>query len=150
MDGGRGQLSAALDVLRELGFDEQPVIGVSKPRTENARGDREATDKIVLPGRAEPIRLRADDPTLRLVQHIRDEAHRTAIGFHRTTRSKARLTSRLDDIPGLGKERRMTLLRHFGSISGVKAASLADIAAVPGFGPVLAERVRAALDRTEK
>jgi excinuclease ABC subunit C len=149
VDGGRGQLSAALDVLRELGFDEQPVIGVSKPRTEHARGDREATDKIVLPGQAEPIRLRADDPTLRLLQHIRDEAHRTAVAFHRTTRSKARLTSRLDDIPGLGKERRMALLRHFGSMSGVKKATVEEIAQAPGFGPTLAERVRAALDRTE-
>lgn len=149
VDGGRGQLSAALDVLRELGFDEQPVIGVSKPRTEHARGDRDATDKIVLPGQTEPIRLRADDPTLRLLQHIRDEAHRTAVAFHRTTRSKARLTSRLDDIPGLGKERRMALLRHFGSMSGVKKATVAEIAQAPGFGPTLAERVRAALDRAE-
>jgi excinuclease ABC subunit C len=146
VDGGRGQLSAALDVLRELGFDEQPVIGVSKPRTEHARGDRDASDKIVLPGVAEPVRLRADDPTLRLLQHIRDEAHRTAIGFHRATRSKSRLHSRLDDIPGLGKERRVALLKYFGSLSAVKLASAADIAAVPGFGPVLAGRIRTALD----
>jgi excinuclease ABC subunit C len=146
VDGGRGQLSAALDVLRELGFDEQPVIGVSKPRTEHARGDRDATDKIVLPGRAEPIRLRPDDPTLRLLQHIRDEAHRTAIGFHRATRSKARLQSQLDDVPGLGKTRRVALLRHFGSLAALKAATEAEIAALPGFGPVLAGRVRAALD----
>ncbi len=145
VDGGRGQLSAALDVLREMGFDEQPVIGVSKPRTERARGERDASDKIVIPGRAEPIRLRADDPTLRLLQHIRDEAHRTAIGFHRATRSKVRLHSRLDEVPGLGKARRVALLRHFGSLSAVTKATVAEIAALPGFGPVLAGRIREAL-----
>jgi excinuclease ABC subunit C len=145
VDGGRGQLSAALDVLRDLGLEDQPVIGVSKPRTEHARGDRDATDKIVLPGRPEPVLLRADDPTLRLVQHIRDEAHRTAIGFHRETRSKARLTSRLDEVPGIGKERRVRLLRHFGSVSGLEKASPEEIAGVEGFGPALAARVFAAL-----
>ncbi len=145
VDGGRGQLSAALDVLRDLGLEDQPVIGVSKPRTEHARGDRDATDKIVLPGREDPILLRADDPTLRLLQHIRDEAHRTAIGFHRETRSKARLTSRLDEISGIGKERRVRLLRHFGSLSGLERASIEEIAAVEGFGPVIAARVHAAL-----
>ncbi len=145
VDGGRGQLSAAMDVLRELGFEDQPVIGVSKPRTEHARGEREASDKIVLPGVAEPVRLRADDPTLRLLQHIRDEAHRTAIGFHRKTRSKARLTSRLDEIPGVGKARRLALLRHFGSVSALAQASEAEIAAVAGIGPALAARLVAAL-----
>ena len=145
VDGGRGQLSAAMDVLRELGFEDQPVIGVSKPRTEHARGERDASDKIVLPGVAEPVRLRADDPTLRLLQHIRDEAHRTAIGFHRKTRSKARLTSRLDEIPGVGKARRLALLRHFGSVSALAQASEAEIAAVAGIGPALAARLVAAL-----
>lgn len=145
VDGGRGQLSAAMDVLRELGFEDQPVIGVSKPRTEHARGERDASDKIVLPGVAEPVRLRADDPTLRLLQHIRDEAHRTAIGFHRKTRSKARLTSRLDEIPGVGKARRLALLRHFGSVSALAQASEGEIAAVAGIGPALAARLVAAL-----
>lgn len=145
VDGGRGQLSAAMDVLRELGLEDQPVIGVSKPRTEHARGDLEASDKIVLPGVAEPVRLRPDDPTLRLLQHIRDEAHRTAIGFHRQTRSKARLTSKLDEIPGVGKARRLALLRHFGSVSALGKATEADIAAVDGVGPALAARIAEAL-----
>lgn len=145
VDGGRGQLSAALDVLRELGLEDQPVIGVSKPRTEHARGDRDASDKIVLPGQEEPVRLRPDDPTLRLLQHLRDEAHRTAIGFHRKTRSKARLTSQLDDIPGVGKARRLALLRHFGSVSALAKASEADIAAVDGVGAALAARIAGTL-----
>ncbi len=145
VDGGRGQLSAALDVLRELGLEDQPVIGVSKPRTEHARGDRDATDKIVLPGQPEPIRLREGDPTLRLLQQLRDEAHRVAIGFHRKARSKARLTSALDDVPGIGKDRRVRLLRHFGSLSGVKSATAAEIATVEGFGPALAARIVASL-----
>ena len=145
VDGGRGQLSAAQQVLRELGFEDQPVIGLSKPRTERARGDREATDKIVVPGRDEPILLRADDPALRLLQQIRDEAHRFAIGFHRQERSKTRLTSVLDDVPGIGRQRRIKLLRHFGSLSALRAAAEAEIAGVPGFGPTQAARLFAVL-----
>ncbi|GDX79878.1 UvrABC system protein C [Deltaproteobacteria bacterium] len=145
VDGGRGQLSAALDVLRELGLEDQAVIGLSKPRTEHARGDRDATDKIILPGRDEPILLRPDNPTLRLLQHIRDEAHRFAIGFHRDVRSKARLTSQLDEIAGIGKARRVRLLKHFGSFSGLQAASVEQIATVEGFGPTIAARVYSAL-----
>ena len=150
VDGGRGQLSAALHVLRELGLEDQPVIGLSKPRTEHARGDRDATDKIVVPGQDEPILLRADDPALRLLQHIRDEAHRFAIGFHRAVRSKARLTSVLDDVPGIGRQRRIKLLRHFGSLTALRAAGEAQIAEVPGFGPTVAARLFAALHPPSK
>jgi excinuclease ABC subunit C len=144
VDGGRGQLSAALDVLRELGLEDQPVIGIVKPRTERTRGDRDATDRIVLPGR-DPIPLPEHDPSLRLLQHIRDQAHETAIGFHRKTRSKARMQSQLDAIPGIGKDRRVRLLRHFGSLTALKGASAAQIAEVEGFGPKIAAKVYAAL-----
>ena len=101
--------------------------------------------KIVVPGRDEPILLRADDPALRLLQQIRDEAHRFAIGFHRQERSKTRLTSVLDDVPGIGRQRRIKLLRHFGSLSALRAAAEAEIAAVPGFGPTQAARLFAVL-----
>lgn len=146
VDGGRGQLSAAEDVLRELGLAEQPVIGIAKPRTEHRRGDLDAVDKIILRGRPEPVILREDDPALRMLQFIRDEAHRTAIGFHRKTRSRSALQSELDAIPGIGATRRQALLRHFGSARALKAASVEQIAEVSGFGLSLAQKIRAALD----
>jgi excinuclease ABC subunit C len=146
VDGGRGQLSAAEDVLRELGLEDQAVIGIAKPRTERRRGERDAVDKIILRGQAEPVILREDDPALRLLQHIRDEAHRTAIGFHRNTRSRSALQSELDALPGIGKTRRQALLRHFGSTRALRGATVEQIAAVPGFGTVLAEKVKAALE----
>ena len=145
VDGGRGQLSAAEDVLRELGLEDQPVIGIAKPRTERRRGDTDAVDKIILRGQADPVILREDDPALRMLQFIRDEAHRTAIGFHRKTRSKSALVSELDAISGIGKTRRQALLKHFGSTRALKAATVAEIAAVPGFGGALAEKIRLAL-----
>jgi excinuclease ABC subunit C len=149
VDGGRGQLSAALDVIRELGLEDQPVIGLAKPRTERARGDRDATDKIILPGQPDPILLSEHDPALKLLQHIRDQAHETAIGFHRKTRSRAKLQSALDDIAGVGNDRRLRLLRHFGSLSALKNASKEQIAEVEGIGPKVAARVFAGLHPAE-
>ncbi|MCX6356792.1 MAG: 2-oxoacid:acceptor oxidoreductase family protein, partial [Candidatus Aureabacteria bacterium] len=141
VDGGRGQLSAAEDVLRELGLEDQPVIGLSKPRTERKRGERDAVDKIILRGNPDPVILAENHPTLRMLQYIRDEAHRTAIGFHRKTRSKSHLKSALDDLPGVGATRRQALLIHFGSVKALRAAPIEAIAALPGFGPALAQRV---------
>lgn len=150
VDGGRGQLSAAEDVLAELGMLDQAVIGVAKPRTERRRGERDAVDKIIVRGRAEPVLLRADDPTLRLVQQIRDEAHRTAIGYHRERRIAREMRSVLDDIPGIAKGRRKALLVHFGSLAAVRAASVEEIAAVPGIGRVLAQTIVEALGRDDR
>jgi excinuclease ABC subunit C len=139
VDGGRGQLSAAEDVLAELGLNDQPVIGISKPRTERRRGEWDAVDKLILRGQPEPVVLRHDHPSLRLLQHIRDEAHREAVGFHRKQRSKSKLHSALDDVPGIGPTRRKALLTHFGSMTGLKKATTAQIAEVPGIGTALAE-----------
>jgi excinuclease ABC subunit C len=111
-----------------------PLIGLAKEREE-----------IWFPETATPLLLPATDPGLRLLQRLRDEAHRFAIGYHRTLRSRAATTSRLDSIPGLGPARRKALLRHFGSVAGVAAASEAEIAAVPGVGERLAATVFAAL-----
>ncbi|MFN7143854.1 MAG: excinuclease ABC subunit UvrC [Myxococcota bacterium] len=147
VDGGRGQLNAAEAVLRELGLEDQAVIGLSKPRTERKRGDRDAVDKIILRDNPDPIVLPETHPTLRMLQHIRDEAHRTAIGFHRKTRSKSHLKSALDDLPGLGPTRRQALLTHFGSLKAVREAAPDRIAEVPGFGPALAKRVWEALQK---
>ena len=139
VDGGRGQLNSALAVLTELGLEQQPVIGLSKPRTERKAGDRDAVDKIVLPWEPEPVILRYDDPSLRLLQHLRDEAHATAIGFHRKTRSKRVLRSALEDLPGVGPKRRKALLLHFGSMSAIRAADVTTLAEAPGMGKKLAE-----------
>lgn len=148
VDGGRGQLDAALAVRDALGLSRPPMIGLAKPRTERKRGDRDAVDKIVLPDAPEPVILPEHHPTLRLLQHLRDEAHDTAVGFHRKKRSKSHLTSQLEALPGIGPTRRIALLRHFGSVAALKAASVDDIAAAPGFGAGLAAKVYAALRGT--
>ncbi|HNH48243.1 MAG TPA: excinuclease ABC subunit UvrC, partial [Myxococcota bacterium] len=148
VDGGRGQLSAAEDVLAELGLTDQPVIGISKPRTERRRGEWDAVDKLILRHQPEPVVLRHDHPSLRMLQHIRDEAHREAVGFHRKQRSKSKLHSALDDVPGIGPTRRKALLTHFGSMSGLKKATAAQIAEVPGVGAALAEIIAEKLAAT--
>lgn len=145
VDGGRGQLNSALAVLQELGLEQQPVIGLAKPRTERKAGDRDAVDKIVLPWEPEPVVLRYDDPSLRLLQHLRDEAHDTAVGFHRKTRSKRTLKSALEDLPGIGPARRKALLVHFGSMSAIRAADVDTLAKAPGMGKKLAEGLWRAL-----
>ena len=141
VDGGKGQLHAAEDVLRELGLEDQPVIGLAKPRTVRRKGDRDAVDKVILRGDPEPVILRHDDPSLRLLQHLRDEAHSTAVGFHRKQRSKSKLHSALEDIEGIGPTRRKSLLKHFGSMTAIRQASVEQLAEVEGFGPAAAQRV---------
>lgn len=141
VDGGKGQLNAALAVLRELNITDVPAIGLAKPRTERRRGDRETPDKIVLPGVKNPIVLRNNHPALHLLQAIRDESHRTAVRYHRQRRRKRQFTSALDGIPGVGKNRRQALLKTFGGIAAIAAASPEQIAAVPGIGDGLAQTI---------
>lgn len=145
VDGGKGQLNAALAVLRTLGISDVPAIGLAKPRTERRRGDRETPDKIVLPGIKNPLILRHNHPALHLLQAIRDESHRTAVRYHRQRRRKRQFTSVLDGIQGVGPARKQALLKHFGGIAAITAASAKDIAALPGFGPASAQAVLAAL-----
>ena len=145
VDGGKGQLGVARRVLRELGFDEQPVIGLAKPRTERSRGDREAVDKIITTdGRA--IRLEDNDPALNILRHLRDESHRFAVQFHRRSRRASALRSVLDGVPGIGPARRKALLRHFGSVRAVKAATADQLAGVAGIGPQLAQQLHDAMN----
>jgi excinuclease ABC subunit C len=144
IDGGRGQVAVARAVLADLGLHELPVVGISKPRTEHARGDRAATDKLVLPDVKDPIRLAPHNPALRLLQHLRDETHKHALGYQRKVRSQVALTSALDAIPGLGPARRKALLTALGSVEGVAAATLATLQEVAGIGPALAETIHAA------
>ncbi len=133
VDGGRGQLNAALEALALLGVDETPVAGLAKREEE-----------VYLPARPEPLRLDRHDPGLKLLQQIRDEAHRFAVARHRKRRSKRTLGSRLDEIPGIGPRRRRQLLRRFGSLAGVREAPLAEIQAEIGteLGIRVFERLR--------
>lgn len=145
VDGGRGQLGAARAALAELGMDDLPIIGLSKPRTERRRGETEAVDKIVLPGVDEPLRLPEHSPALNLLRHLRDEAHRFAITFHRRSRSRSTIASVLEEIPGIGPARRKALLRHFGSARAVLAASERELGQVEGVGAGTARTIWAAL-----
>jgi excinuclease ABC subunit C len=131
IDGGKGQLSAVLAVLQELGITDQPIASLAKQEEE-----------IFLPGRAESIRLPMNSQALFLVQRVRDEAHRFANTFHRNTRSKRSLQSSLDAVPGIGSRRKRDLLRHFGSLAALRRATADEIAAVPGIGPKTAQTIK--------
>jgi excinuclease ABC subunit C len=132
IDGGRGQLNAALEALGGLGVEETPVVGLAKREEE-----------LYLPESPRPLQLRHDDPGLLLLMQVRDEAHRFAVTRHRKRRSKRTLKSRLDDLPGVGPKRRRALLKRFGSVAGVREASLAELR--EALGPVLGGKVHAAL-----
>ncbi|MDH5639683.1 MAG: excinuclease ABC subunit UvrC [Nitrospira sp.] len=116
IDGGIGQLTAAMEGLKEVGQSGLPILGLAK-----ARGDKE--ERIFLAGRKNPVVLTPASPATHLLQRIRDEAHRFAVSFHRTLRGKALLSSKLDQIPGVGDSRRTALLRKFGSIEHVAEAT---------------------------
>jgi excinuclease ABC subunit C len=135
IDGGKGQLGAALDAARLLGdgLESLPMVSLAKREEE-----------IFLPGRSEGLKLSRRSPSLKLVQRARDEAHRFAVSFSRKRRTERTITSELLTIPGIGPNRRQALLERFGSLAGVKTATPAEIAAVPGFSATLAERI---LDR---
>jgi excinuclease ABC subunit C len=134
IDGGRGQLNAALEALKELEIFEQDIIGLAKKQEE-----------IYLPDKSKPILLSRRSPALHLLQHARNEAHRFAVTFHRKKRAKRVLQSGFDNLPGIGPARRKTLIKHFGTYDKLKNSSLEEIAAVPGFSQALAEKLLAAL-----
>lgn len=135
IDGGRGQLNAALDAARALGFAGLPLVSLAKREEE-----------IYLPDAPDPLRLPRRSPSLRLLQRLRDEAHRFGLAYSRNRRSARTITSELLDIPGIGPGRRRALLERFGSLAGVRTATTAEIAAVPGVSSALAERIRAYLE----
>ena len=139
IDGGAGQLAQARAALDELGVDSVVLVGVSKGV------ERRAGDETLILADGSEHRLGAASPALQLVQQVRDEAHRFAITGHRGKRQKARTTSRLEDIAGIGPRRRASLLKHFGGLGGLKAAGVDDIARVEGINDALAQRIYANL-----
>ena len=130
VDGGLPQVNAAKSVLDELGIEDVSLVGLAK-----------RLEEVWVPGQDFPLILPRTSEGLYLLQRVRDEAHRFAITFHRQRRSKAMTTSALDGIPGLGEVRRKALLRQFGSVKRLRAASAEEIAEVPGIGPVLAQTI---------
>ena len=136
IDGGKGQLAEAMKVLREYDLDWLTVVGVAKGRSR-----RPGAEQLFRPGEATPTQLAADSPALLLIQQIRDEAHRFAITGHRQRRAKARRTSKLEEIPGLGPKKRRELLRQFGGLQGVMGAGIDDLVTVRGISRTLAETI---------
>lgn len=131
VDGGKGQLRAAVEVMRELGVYHIPAVGLAKRHEE-----------LFAPGEDAPIVLPRGSEALYLVQRVRDEAHRFAVTYHRQVRRKAATASVLDAVPGVGPRRKRALLRKFGSLKAVREAALDDIASTPGYTRALAERVK--------
>ncbi|MBC7232535.1 MAG: excinuclease ABC subunit UvrC [Chloroflexi bacterium] len=131
VDGGKGQLRAALGVMGEMGVGNIPAIGLAKQREE-----------VFVPGRSDPLLLPRDSEALYLLQRVRDEAHRFAIGYHRRLRERSGLASTLDQIPGVGPKRRQALLKHFGSLEAIREASVEELAAVKGITREAAERIK--------
>jgi excinuclease ABC subunit C len=140
IDGGKGQVAVAAEVLAEQGLHNTALIGIAKGPER-----KPGLEDIVFPARDEVLNLPPDHPGLHLLQQIRDEAHRFAIQGHRARRGKARTSSTLQEISGVGSRKRQTLLAHFGGLRGVQAASVEDIARVPGISRALAERIFAEL-----
>ena len=136
VDGGKGQLSEAMTVLDELELDWLQVVAVAK-----GRARKPGSEQLFLAGTSTPTILASDSPALRLIQQIRDEAHRFAITGHRQRRAKTRKTSRLEEIPGLGPKRRRELLRQFGGLQGVHGAGIDDLVKVHGISRSLAQRI---------
>ncbi len=136
VDGGKGQLSRAMNVLEKFGLTERvPVVGLAKQEEE-----------IFFPHRANSLRLPRHSQGLYLIQRIRDEAHRFAITAHRVQRSKQGMASVLDSIPGIGPSKRRALLKHFGSVDKIREAPLEALTAVPGISAALAKNIKASLD----
>jgi excinuclease ABC subunit C len=140
IDGGKGQLNAALEVLKELDVKGPDVIGLAKARSGEEGAEREF-ERVFLPGVEEPVILDPTSAITHLVARVRDEAHRFAITYHRKLRERRAVHSELDDIPGIGETRKKALLRHFGSVEKIKQATADELAAVKGMSRKVAEEI---------
>lgn len=140
MDGGKGQLNVAVTVFKDLGIEDLEVAGIAKSRALGSGGH--SPERFFIPGMKDPIVVAQHSPVVRLIAQIRDEAHRFAVTYHRKRRTQSALTSPLASIPGVGPKRVRVLLNRIGSLSKVNAASVEEIAALPGFSPALAENIK--------
>lgn len=140
IDGGKGQVSAAYGALGDLGLAELPMLGVAK-----GEARKPGLETLIFPNDREPLNLPPGNPALHLIQEIRDEAHRFAITGHRAKRAKARKTSTLDSLPGIGPARRKALINRFGGLAGVREASIDQLAEVQGISLEMAEKIHSAL-----
>jgi excinuclease ABC subunit C len=139
IDGGKGQLNRVVEVMKELGIEGVTVISLAK-----------RMEEIFVPGRSEPIVIPRGSEALYLLQSIRDEAHRSALAYHRLKRGKQMTRSALDGIPGVGETRRKRLLKHFGSVKKVRQATVEDLNAVEGIPQTVAEAIYEALHDRRK
>lgn len=140
IDGGKGQVSSAFSALAELGLTHLPMIGVAKGEER-----KPGLETLIFPEGREPLQLHPQHPALHLIQEIRDEAHRFAITGHRAQRGKARKTSKLESLPGIGPARRKALVARFGGLPGVLAASIEQLSEVPGISREMAEKIHSEL-----
>jgi len=131
IDGGKGQLNSALVVMKEAGAGSIPVASLAKENEE-----------IYTPGKSTPIRMPLSSPGLQMLQRLRDEAHRFAIGYHQKVRRRQMIASTLDRIPGIGQKRRRALIKEFGSARGIREASVEELTAVKGITRDLAEKIK--------
>jgi len=131
IDGGKGQLNAAREAMRQMGVDSIPTAGLAKENEE-----------IFIPQKSQPIILPRSSPGLQLLQRLRDEAHRFALGYHQRIRKRQTFASALDTIPGIGPKRKRALLRQFGSVKAIREASIEELATARGMTHSLAEKIK--------
>ena len=144
IDGGKGHLNAGHDVLQALNLmDRLDLVCIAKGKFRNNL----VTDEVYLPQQKKPVLFHENSPSRFLMQRIRDEAHRFAISYHRKLRGKKTLESPLELIPGIGKKRRLMLLKKFGSLENIQTASIEELVILPGITKLLAERILSAQDR---
>jgi excinuclease ABC subunit C len=149
VDGGKGQLNVAIQVLQELGRPDIPVVGLAKARTQGAftQATVDASEeRFFLPGRQNPLLFKPGSEAFQILVGVRDEAHRFALSYHRKLREAVSIASQLDEIPGLGEKRKSALLKKFSGPEAILSANIDEIASLRGFNRVLAERIKLHLE----